>query len=148
LSKRPVNEQGAGPGDGTDYKALYEKERARLVKLWDAYEKQDGELRALRVEGGDAEARRLSGAPQSTDGQTQDLERFAQALIKKEEHLMAREVSLRVASESLDRERESLERERDGLSRLLATMTDRVSQLEAHLRSRDVEIARLKALLR
>jgi hypothetical protein len=138
LSKRPVDRRGADPGDGADYKALYEKERARLTKLWDAYEVQEGELRALKEQRGDVEAERLSGAPRGPDGQAQDLERFAKALIKKEEQLLAREATLREASDALEREREVL-------AKLKAFLLERTSELESKLRDSDAELARLKA---
>ena len=138
MSKRPIDGEGAGHGDLTDYKALYEKERARLAKLWDAYEVQERELQSMREERGDAEAERLSGAPRGSDGQAKDLERFAKALIKKEEQLLAREGTLREASDALEREREEL-------AGLKASLVGRISELEGRLRDSDAELVRLKA---
>ena len=39
MSKRPVDGQAADHGDGTDHRALQDRERARLVLPWDAYER-------------------------------------------------------------------------------------------------------------
>jgi len=192
LSERPIDGEGAGHVDGADYKALYEKERARLAKLWDAYVRQEAELEALRTgpsTGGggggapqdglaepradsdpreqrikdleaelrlekdrfrnlfqlamdlDAElkqSRRPSGAPRGADGRAEDLGRFAQALVAKEEHLLAREADLKAESDALGREREEL-------SRLRASLLDRVPALEHRLRESEAELARLKA---